>query len=247
MTDCIGYFPLGYLQRITQILKIALRRHCTLRNSSPTEDPNGDAKMELHSTVIDKWSSSTPPANTMRRRQELAPPSCSSSSPLTRPHAARRPHHCLPPTRLIASVQTQTSSASSATALSPSSHAPPPRRGRAGRMVSCIAHGHGWGALRVGVLVALLLLGHGHGGHEGGHPPDGALCHRRAAAAPCRHAARHLRCRAQQEKKCECVRRCRSGPWRHRWEEADAGRIAAKKNESHLGYSVGDSVFFHPF
>jgi hypothetical protein len=25
------------------------------------------------------------------------------------------------------------------------------------------------------------------------------------------------------------------------------GRIAAKKNESHLGYSVGDSVFFHPF
>jgi hypothetical protein len=36
-----------------------------LRNSSPTEDPNGDAEIELRSTVIDKWSSSTPPANTV--------------------------------------------------------------------------------------------------------------------------------------------------------------------------------------
>ncbi|XP_012698596.1 uncharacterized protein LOC101784309 isoform X1 [Setaria italica] len=56
------------------------------------------------------------------------------------------------------------------------------------------------GALGVGVPgVALLLLGHGHGGHEGGHPPDGALLRRRAAPAPGRRAARRLSRRARQE------------------------------------------------
>jgi hypothetical protein len=39
-------------------------------------------------------------------------------------------------------------------------------------MVSRIARGRRRGALGVDVLsVTLLLLGHDHGGHEGGHPP----------------------------------------------------------------------------
>ncbi|XP_066377620.1 uncharacterized protein, partial [Miscanthus floridulus] len=56
------------------------------------------------------------------------------------------------------------------------------------------------GALGVGIPgVALLLLGHGYGGHEGGHPPHGSILRRRAAPAPRRRAARRLRRRARQE------------------------------------------------
>jgi hypothetical protein len=119
-----------------------------LPNFSPTEEPNGDVKMELRSTVIDKWSSPTPPANTVRHGQELAPPPCSSSSPRrtswgvlivvsrrrNRLHRyGHRRRRARPPTL--------------------------PHRGAAGQegWLSRIAHGHGRRALGVDALGVLLV------------------------------------------------------------------------------------------
>jgi hypothetical protein len=45
--------------------KIGVVRHGASKKSPPIDDPNHDPKMELVSTLTDKWSYSTQDANTM--------------------------------------------------------------------------------------------------------------------------------------------------------------------------------------